>query len=212
MSSNFLLNGNFNLPSLNTPFNSGGISGSPLDYSGANENFLYDIGSSLAPSSSNGYNFGLGTGINSLINSSNSFINNTLTSGLNEGILSPLDLSAQTLANLTSGQNATGQAILPTSTTGIFGGINNTLSSLGNDIATGTSALLGLKNITQQAMGSTGLSSNNPNNYLTNSATTNPFIQQGNTPLFNNLNSGIITDLLIIGGLIVGVIVVAKIL
>jgi hypothetical protein len=49
MSSNLLLNGNFNLPSLNTPFNSGGISGSPLDYSGANENFLYDIGFFFSP-------------------------------------------------------------------------------------------------------------------------------------------------------------------
>ena len=64
--SDSLLSGSFNLPSLSSlgiPSSSGGISGSPLDYSGANENFLYDIGSSLAPSSSNGWNFGLGTGM-----------------------------------------------------------------------------------------------------------------------------------------------------
>ena len=218
MSSNLLLNGNFNLPSLSTSSSStssssGGISGSPLDYSGANENFLYDIGSPLAPSASNGYNFGLGTGSNSLINSSNTFINNTLTSSLNEGILSPLDLSAQTLTNLASGQNATGQAILPTSTSNIFSGLNNTLSNIGNDINTGASALLGLKNITQQATGLFGLSSTNPNNYLTNNtAAANAINPQSNAPLFNNLNSGIITDILIVGGLIVGVIVVAKIL
>jgi hypothetical protein len=72
--------------------------------------------------------------------------------------------------------------------------------------------LLGLKNVTQQATGLAGLSSNNPNNYLLNPAATNPFIQQGNVPLFNNPNSGIITDLLIVGGLIVGVIVIVKIL
>ena len=208
MSDNSLLTGNFNLPSLDTSaFNSGGITGSPLDFSGANENFLYDIGSPLAPSPSNSYNFGLGTGMNSLINSSNSFINNTLTSSLNEGILSPLDLSATTLSNLTSGQNATGQATLPTSTSGIFGGINNVLSSLGNDITTGTSALLGLKNITQAGTGLFGLSSNNANTAAALNQPTSLFSQP---PQANN--AGIITDILIIGGLLVGTIIIAKII
>ena len=213
---NFLTSGNFNLPSLGSSsagVDSASITGSPLDYSGANENFLYDIGSPLTPSSNNGYNFGLGTGANSLINSSNSFINNTLTSGINEGIINPLDLSTSTLTNLANGQNATGQAILPTSTSNIFGNINNTLSSIGNDITAGASSLLGIKNITQAATGLFGLSSTNPNNYLTNnSAATNAINpQSGNifTPQPNN--SGIITDILIVGGLLVGIIIVAKI-
>ena len=104
MSTNNFLTGNYSLPSLSSlglgssgsssssgMFNSGGITGNPLDYSGANESFLYDIGSPLTPSASTGYNFGLGTGINSMINSSNQFINNTLTSGINEGIINPLN-------------------------------------------------------------------------------------------------------------------------
>ena len=212
--SNSLLTGNFNLPALSSSASSSGsITGNPLNYSGANESFLYDIGSSLAPSASNGYNFGLGTGMNSMLNSSNSFINNTLTSSVNEGILSPLDLSTSALTNLANGQNATGQVTLPTSTSNIFGNINNALSSLGNDISTGASALLGIKNITQMATGLTGVSSTNPNNYLTNnSAATNAINpQSGNifTPQYNN--SGIITDILIVGGLVVGIIIVAKI-
>ena len=220
MSSNYLLSGSFNLPSLSSSassgtsdmFSSGGISGSPLDFSGANENFLYDLGSNLTPSASNGYNFGLGTGMNSLINSSNSFINNTLTSGINEGIINPLDLSTSTLTNLASGQNATGPAVLPTSTSSIFNDVNGALSSIGNDIASGTNALLGIKNITQAATGLFGLSS--PSNMLTNNSSTLPAMQSGGlfaTPATANY-SGILMDFLILGGVAVGFILVISLI
>jgi hypothetical protein len=193
-------------------FNSGGISGSPLDFSGANENFLYDIGSNLTPSASNGYNFGLGTGMNTLINSSNSFINNTLASGINEGIINPLDLSTSTLTNLASGQNATGQAVLPTSTSSIFNDVNGALSSIGSSIASGTNALLGIKNLTQAATGLFGLSS--PSNALTNNSSALPLTQSGGlfaTPATSNY-SGILTDFLILGGVAVGFIFVISLI
>ena len=228
-----LLTGNFNFPSLSSSassslassssgmFNSGGISGSPLDYSGANESFLNDIGSSLTPSSSNGYNFGLGTGMNSLINSSNSFINNTLTSGINEGIINPLTLSTSTLTNLASGQNATGQAVLPTSTSSIFNDVGGALSSISNDIANGANALLGIKNVTQQATGLFGLSSPaglttpaSSGNLLTSNQ--NPFAATSSKGLFNtpaNANySGILTDLMILGAVGVGFVIVISLI
>ena len=213
-----LLTSGFNFPSLSSSASSSlassssGITGSPLNYSGANENFLYDIGSNLAPSASNGYNFGLGTGANTLINSSNSFINNTLTSGINEGIINPLDLSTSTLTNLASGQNATGQAVLPTSTSSIFNDVNGALSSIGNDITSGANALLGIKNITQAATGLFGLSS--PSNMLTNNSSTLPAMQSGglfSTPATANY-SGILMDFLILGGVAVGFILVISLI
>ena len=217
-----LLTGSFNFPSLSSSasssgsmFNSGGISGSPLDFSGANENFLYDLGSNLTPSASNGYNFGLGTGMNSLINSSNSFINNTLTSGINEGIINPLDLSTSTLTNLASGQNATGQAVLPTSTSSIFNDVNGALSSIGNDIASGTNALLGIKNLTQATTGLFGLSTpQSSGNLLTSNQ--NPFAATPtnnifSTPATSNY-SGILMDFLILGGVAVGFILVISLI
>ena len=218
--SDSLLSGNFNLPSLSSSdlsssdmFSSGGISGSPLDYSGSNENLLYDIGSSLTPSSSNGYNFGLGTGMNSLINSSNSFINNTLTSGINEGIINPLTLSTSTLTNLASGQNATGQAVLPTSTSSIFNDVNGALSSISSDIASGANALLGINNITQQATGLFGLSTPaSSGNLLTSNQS--PFAATPNNNIFAPPTnySGILTDLLILGAVGVGFVIVISLI
>lgn len=220
--SDSLLSGNFNLPSLSSSdssssdmFSSGGISGSPLDYSGANESFLNDIGSSLTPSASNGYNFGLGTGMNSLINTSNSFINNTLMSGINEGIINPLNLSTSTLTNLASGQNATGQAVLPTSTSSIFNDVNGALSSISNDIASGANALLGIKNVTQQATGLFGLSTPaSSGNLLTSNQ--NPFAATSSKGLFNaptNANySGILIDLIILGAVGAGFVIVISLI
>ena len=219
--SNYLLSDNFNFPSLSSSASSSlassssGITGSPLNYSGANENFLYDIGSNLAPSASNGYNFGLGTGMNSMINSSNSFINNTLTSSLNEGIISPLDLSTSTLTNLASGKNATGQAVLPTSTSSIFNDINGALSSIGNDIASGANALLGIKNVTQKASGLFGFSTpQSSGNLLTsnqNSLAATPTNSLFSTPTNANY-SGVLMDFLILGGVAVGLVIVISLI
>ncbi len=216
-----LLTSGFNLPSLSSSASSSlassssGITGSPLNYSGANENFLYDIGSNLAPSASNGYNFGLGTGANTLINSSNSFINNTLTSGINEGIISPLDLSTSTLTNLASGQNATGQAVLPTSTSSIFNDVNGALSSIGNDITSGANALLGIKNATKKASGLFGLSTpQSSGNLLTSN--TNPLSTTSTNTIFStptNANySGVLMDFLILGGVAVGFVIVISLI
>ena len=219
--SNYLLSDNFNFPSLSSSASSSlassssGITGSPLNYSGANENFLYDIGSNLAPSASNGYNFGLGTGMNSMINSSNSFINNTLTSGINEGIINPLDLSTSTLTNLASGKNATGQAVLPTSTSSIFNDINGALSSIGNDITSGANALLGIKNVTQKASGLFGLSTPQSSGNLltsnTNPLSTTPTNNIFSTPTNANY-SGVLMDFLILGGVAVGLVIVISLI
>ena len=217
-----LLTGSFNFPSLSSSvsssgsmFNSGGISGSPLDFSGANESFLNDIGSNLTPSANNGYNFGLGTGANTLINSSNSFINNTLTSGINEGIINPLDLSTSTLTNLASGKNATGQAVLPTSTSSIFNDVNGALSSIGNDITSGANALLGIKNVTQKASGLFGLSTpQSSGNLLTSN--TNPLSTTSTNTIFStptNANySGVLMDFLILGAVGVGLVIVISLI
>ena len=216
-----LLTSGFNFPSLSSSASSSlassssGITGSPLNYSGANESFLYDLGSNLTPSASNGYNFGLGTGANTLINSSNSFINNTLTSGINEGIINPLDLSTSTLTNLASGKNATGQAVLPTSTSSIFNDVNGALSSIGNDITSGANALLGIKNITQQASGLFGLSTpQSSGNLLTsnqNSLSTTPTNSLFSTPKTANY-SGVLMDFLILGGVAVGLVIVISLI
>ena len=216
-----LLTSGFNFPSLSSSASSSlassssGITGSPLNYSGANENFLYDIGSNLAPSASNGYNFGLGMGMNSMINSSNSFINNTLTSGINEGIINPLDLSTSTLTNLASGKNATGQAVLPTSTSSIFNDVNGALSSIGNDITSGANALLGIKNVTQKASGLFGLSTpQSSGNLLTSN--TNPLSTTSTNTIFStptNANySGVLMDFLILGAVGVGLVIVISLI
>ena len=216
-----LLTSGFNFPSLSSSASSSlassssGITGSPLNYSGANESFLYDLGSNLTPSASNGYNFGLGTGANTLINSSNSFINNTLTSGINEGIINPLDLSTSTLTNLASGKNATGQAVLPTSTSSIFNDVNGALSSIGNDITSGANALLGIKNITQQASGLFGLSTpQSSGNLLTSN--TNPLAATPTNNIFSTPKtanySGVLMDFLILGGVAVGLVIVISLI
>ena len=216
-----LLTSGFSFPSLSSSASSSlassssGITGSPLNYSGANESFLYDLGSNLTPSASNGYNFGLGTGANTLINSSNSFINNTLTSGINEGIINPLDLSTSTLTNLASGKNATGQAVLPTSTSSIFNDVNGALSSIGNDITSGANALLGIKNITQQASGLFGLSTpQSSGNLLTSN--TNPLAATPTNNIFSTPKtanySGVLMDFLILGGVAVGLVIVISLI
>jgi hypothetical protein len=116
------------------------ITGSSSNYSGNNESFLNDIGSSLAPSASNGYNFGSGTGFNNLINSSNNFLNNQINSSIEQGITSPSDFSTNQLLNAsnTSGSTPSFLSSLGQDLTSIEGGLSSGLNSL----SSGASSLL----------------------------------------------------------------------
>ncbi len=112
----------------------GSITGSPSNSSGANENFLYDIGSSSAPSASNGYNFGSGSGLNSLISSSNNFLNNTINSSIEQGIISPSDFSLNQLSGAanTSGSTPSFLSSLGQGLSSVEGGLSSLTSGVAN--------------------------------------------------------------------------------